>query len=186
MTTRPRFSHVVALYVDPHGPYQALVGDCYDFDRDARTYHGDRPVVAHPPCGPWGRYAHRCRQDRNLAIHAVETVRRVGGVVEHPITSRLWAEMEIPSGDWSNPSRRLDPYGGYTMRLLQINLGHRAIKSTAIYVCGSHRLPAALAACQEHPHPHPVERMGHTERRLTPVAPAYALVLLASWCAETP
>lgn len=42
---------VAALYVDPRGPYPKLVAEWYDAARDARTYEGPLPVVAHPPCG---------------------------------------------------------------------------------------------------------------------------------------
>lgn len=82
---------VVALYVDPRGPYPKLVAEWYDAARDARTYEGPLPVVAHPPCGPWGRLRHLSRHDDPaLAIRAVEQVRAFGGVLEHPAYSRLW------------------------------------------------------------------------------------------------
>jgi hypothetical protein len=49
---------VDALYVDPKGIYPRLLGPehCWDEARDARTYAGPGPVVAHPPCQRWGRY----------------------------------------------------------------------------------------------------------------------------------
>ena len=42
---------VAALYVEPDGPYSNLDGvEVWDEARDARTYAGPHPVVAHPPC----------------------------------------------------------------------------------------------------------------------------------------
>lgn len=42
---------VAALYVEPNGIYFGLPNvDPWDIYRDARTYPGPWPVVAHPPC----------------------------------------------------------------------------------------------------------------------------------------
>ena len=67
-----------ALYIDPaRGPYPALLDPdrCWGVDRDAKLYTGPGPVIAHPPCGPWGRLAHLCtRQDPECGTRAVEQV----------------------------------------------------------------------------------------------------------------
>lgn len=175
---------VAALYVDPDGPYPSLVadGEWYDMARDARTFTGDLPVVAHPPCGPWGKLAWRCKnQDRSTAWHALELVRRNGGILEHPVGSRLFLEAGVPAGEWVNPERQLDAHGGYTIRLPQWDLGHRGHKDTIFYICGR------AAPVQELPHlfkrhggtPHPVQRMGKRERRLTPRAMAWWMCQVA-------
>lgn len=121
---------VVALYVDPLGPYPSLVAEWFDAGRDARTYTGDLPVVAHPPCGPWGILRARCSYpDGGLAPHAVTTVRRVGGVLEHPRGSALWAELGLP-----RPGQLPDAFGGRTIEVEQVRWGHPARKRTWLYL----------------------------------------------------
>ena len=49
---------VSALFVQPGGCYWDVPGvDPWDIARDARTYRGRAPVVAHPPCQLWGAMA---------------------------------------------------------------------------------------------------------------------------------
>jgi hypothetical protein len=55
----PTWPHVAALYVTKGGCYFGLEGvDPWDEARDARTYAGPWPVIAHPPCQRWGRFWH--------------------------------------------------------------------------------------------------------------------------------
>lgn len=50
---------IAALFVDEAGCYADLPGiDVWGASRDARTYDGPYPVVAHPPCQRWGRFWH--------------------------------------------------------------------------------------------------------------------------------
>lgn len=49
---------IAALYVIENGPYYGLPNvDPWPESRDARTYAGPHPVVAHPPCSRWCRLA---------------------------------------------------------------------------------------------------------------------------------
>lgn len=58
---------VAVLWVKPGSHYRTLSGvECFDRERDARTFGGGMPVVAHPPCAQWGRL-------RMLAMKAVQS-----------------------------------------------------------------------------------------------------------------
>jgi len=189
---------VSALYVDPKGPYPELVGidNCWDAERDARLYSGSGPVVAHPPCGPWGTLSHFCtKQDATLGPVAVEQVQRFGGVLEHPAHSRLWRHC----GLWPPGSLFCDSYGGFSVQLDQVRWGHKARKRTWLYVVGIDRRQVGgfppdrepthlltkfrlggfgrvLTACDRLP------KVSKHERHITPPAFARFLVDLASLC----
>jgi hypothetical protein len=124
---------VAVLYVDPRGPYPKMLGvECWDEQRDARLYSGPGPVVAHPPCGPWGRLRHLSRKDDPaLALRAVEQVRAHGGILEHPQHSRLFAHCKLPL-----PGDPPDEHGGYTIEVCQCDWGHVARKRTWLYMVG--------------------------------------------------
>ncbi|WDS36974.1 hypothetical protein [Pseudoxanthomonas sp.] len=107
--------------------------DVYDFERDALTWQGGAPVVAHPPCRAWGSFRGLAKPrdgERDLAFFAVDQVRRFGGVLEHPVASQLWPVAGLPK-----PGAR-DAFGGFTWPILQSAFGHRADKPTLLYVCG--------------------------------------------------
>jgi hypothetical protein len=58
---------VAALLVEADGVYANLPGvDCWDEARDARLYDGPYPVVAHPPCQRWCRFAEGDREGSRL------------------------------------------------------------------------------------------------------------------------
>jgi hypothetical protein len=122
---------VAALYIDPRGPYPRMEGvDCWDAERDARLYDGPHPVVAHPPCGPWGALRHLCRNDDpTLAPRAAEQVREFGGVLEHPAGSLLFRALRLPF-----PGELPDEYGGRTHEVSQVDWGHPARKRTWLYL----------------------------------------------------
>lgn len=107
--------------------------DVFDIDRDARTWQGGCPVVAHPPCRAWGGLRHfaKPRQDeKQLAIFAVSKVREFGGVLEHPANSSLWTAAKLPL-----PGAK-DQFGGWTLPISQYWFGHRAEKKTWLYIVG--------------------------------------------------
>ena len=134
------------LCTRPDSVYRELGADCYDIERDARTYRGELPVVAHPPCRAWASLRHHAKPrvgEKELALFCVDTVRRVGGVLEHPSLSTLWQAAALPRG------LETDPFGGHTLIVDQFWFGHRARKRTALYIVGVcrtriPRIPLAL------------------------------------------
>ena len=126
---------VSVLFARADSVYKSLPGvDVWDADRDALTWPGGTPVVAHPPCRAWGSFAHLAKPrtgERDLALWAICQVRTCGGVLEHPKGSRLWAECGLP-----NPGEAPDEYGGWSLGVTQHWWGHLAEKGTKLYVCG--------------------------------------------------
>jgi hypothetical protein len=136
---------IAALFVATGGVYFGLPGvDPWDIERDARLYAGPYPVVAHPPCERWGRYwsgGPSARERRKLGDDngcfeaALASVRKWGGVIEHPEGSHAWKRYGIPSpprsGGWI---ACID--GGWTCCVEQGHYGHRARKMTWLYAFG--------------------------------------------------
>ena len=125
---------VAVLFARADSNYKQLPGtDVYDIERDARTWAGGCSVIAHPPCRAWGRlrkFAKPRPDEKALALYAVEQVRRYGGVLEHPAGSTLWNAAGLPE-----PGLK-DQFGGWTLPINQNWWGHRAEKSTWLYIVG--------------------------------------------------
>lgn len=134
---------VAVLYCTPSSIYKALAIECFDQYRDARTYRGWLPVVAHPPCRSWARLRHLAKPvpwERDLGIHAVRQVRRCGGVLEHPAGSLLWSALpEFGSYPLPLVGDGVDAFGGQTFSVYQSEFGHVARKHTWLYVVGDVR-----------------------------------------------
>lgn len=125
---------VTVLFARSDSIYYELGCDVWDIERDARLFCGANPVIAHPPCRAWGQLSHLAkprRGERALARLALDWVRRNGGVLEHPIRSRLFVELI----GWQD-SQRFDAWGGWLLPMDQYWAGHPAQKATRLYVCG--------------------------------------------------
>ena len=159
---------IAALYVAKGGAYWNLEGvDPWDEARDARLYAGPWPVVAHPPCSRWcrlaglveARWGHKRGDDGGTFAAALASVRRFGGVLEHPAYSDAWAAHDLPApptgGGWSR-----DMSGGWSCYVEQARYGHPAKKATWLYYVGSA--------------PPPTLRWGHV--------PDGDVKALVSWC----
>jgi hypothetical protein len=125
---------VAALFVRKDSVYKAFRDvDCWDEDRDARNWPGGESIVAHPPCAQWGTLSHMSTNnpaEKELAVRAVKLIRRWGGVLEHPVRSKLWAFLGLPRATVP------DKYGGWTLTVSQKWWGHRAEKQTNLYIVG--------------------------------------------------
>lgn len=160
-------TRVAALFVRRMSVYRRLGCDCYDADRDARTFDLAAPVIAHPPCRAWGLLRHFAKprdDERDLAVWAMWVVRHCGGVLEHPITSRLWGVFGLRAGE-------RDAFGGLLVPVDQSAWGHRARKRTGLYCVGVEIRPRLGGVPTV-----TVERMGSAERERTPVELARELV----------
>jgi len=127
---------VAAIFVRRDSIYKSLPGvNCFDEDRDALTWPGGCPAVMHPPCRTWGTlwaWAKAPAHEHGLALWAVEQLRRWGGVLEHPSTSALWREAQLPL-----PGGLPDEWGGWTLECDQYHWGHLARKRTRLYIVGA-------------------------------------------------
>jgi hypothetical protein len=147
-----RLPMVAALFVQRGGAYYGIPDvDPWDEARDARLYAGPWPVVAHPPCARWGRLAESAfgrrfnlkrGDDGGCFAAAIASVRRWGGVLEHPEASSAWSafgliEPErgvgwVGAGDWL----------GWSCSVEQGHFGHRTRKASWLYAVGPGALPS--------------------------------------------
>ena len=142
---------IAALFVETNGCYFGLPGvDPWDITRDARLYLGDMPVVAHPPCERWGRFAEGSMtkktettgDDGGCFFAALHSVIRCGGVLEHPAHSKAWAAFGIPrppKSGWLHIKEDM-----WTCEVEQGHYGHPARKKTWLFYVGSRRPPELI------------------------------------------
>lgn len=148
---------VAALYVEPGGVYYGLEGvEPWGLpERDARLYAGPWPVVAHPPCQLWVNFAalnfkryggehNRPGNDGGCFAAALAAVRKWGGALEHPASSKAWRTFDL----WPPalpPKWTADPREGHrwewTCEVWQSAYGHRARKRTWLFYCGFNSPP---------------------------------------------
>ncbi len=134
---------IAALYIEKNGCYWDKPGiDPWDKERDARLYSGPWPVVAHPPCERWGRFAkghmtnqvHRIGDDGGCFASALNSLRKWGGVLEHPAHSKAWDAFGIPKPPkfgWLRIS-----YAEWVCEVEQGHYGHKARKKTWLLAVG--------------------------------------------------
>jgi hypothetical protein len=138
---------VAALFVETGGVYFGLPDvDPWDEKRDARKYSGPWPVVTHPPCQLWGNLAcvnfkrwggerNRPGNDGGLFEFALQCVRRFGGVLEHPASSRAWSAHGL-TAPLAMGWQRCLLEDAWVCEVAQSAYGHQARKLTWLYYVG--------------------------------------------------
>lgn len=134
---------IAALFVATNGPYFNLPNvDPWDETRDARRYEGPYPVISHPPCERWGRYwfggpsvkvRRKMGDDGDCFKSALESVRRYGGIIEHPAASHAWKHFGLGRPLAEGWARAADGIGWHC-QVSQGHYGHPAEKKTWLYV----------------------------------------------------
>lgn len=149
---------IAALFVLADGPYPGRPGvDAWPETRDARTYPGPWPVVAHPPCQRWGRFwsggptaaklgrRRKRGDDGDCFAAALAAVERWGGVLEHPADSSAWVAFAVAppprAGGWVSAGLFRS---GRTCHVEQGHYGHRARKPTWLYAVTPGPLPELI------------------------------------------
>jgi hypothetical protein len=147
---------IAALYVQTGGCYYGLPDvDPWDEARDARKYDGPWPAVSHTPCQRWGKMwfgqpltvkrtgIRKVKGDDGGCFdHSLKTVRKFGGVIEHPWGSHAWAHFGLNKPPRSGGWIAADFFGGWTCCVEQGRYGHYARKPTLLlaYHCDTPEL----------------------------------------------
>jgi hypothetical protein len=146
---------IAALFVEADGCYYGVPQvDPWDKERDARTYTGPDPVVAHPPCQLWGRFAHvnykrwggehnRPGNDGGCFASALASVRKWGGVLEHPAFSDAWKAFGLPRPVHRGWQESEFMSCEWVCEVWQSAYGHKANKRTWLFYRGD-RVPFDL------------------------------------------
>ena len=184
---------IAALFARSDSIYKTMPGvDVWDIDRDALKWPGGCPVIAHPPCRAWGRlraFANPRPGEKDLALWAVDQVRKWGGVLEHPHASSLWPAANLPTPG------RFDNFGGWTLGIHQNAFGHRAEKRTLLYIVGCaprnlppipHGLNYPTHVIQTNRRAGGLPHVSRAEREATPPALADWLCQVARSCQVQP
>lgn len=137
---------VAALFVEAEGCYSKLPDiDIWPKDRDARFYNGPFPVVAHPPCQLWGALAavnyarwggehNKPGNDGGCFASALASVRKFGGVLEHPAKTKAWSTFGLPKPIITGWQHFIDDE--WVCEVWQSAYGHKANKATWLFYCG--------------------------------------------------
>lgn len=165
---------IAALFVATGGCYFGLPDvDPWDEKRDARLYPGPDPVVAHPPCGPWGIFARQGKTLRKLGDDdgcfesALTSVRLYGGILEHPKLSTAWQRFGLPRPNDTGGWTKVFGDAGWACEVRQGEYGLTYAKPTWLYSFGCNPPPLRWA-CRRSFRRHAFDDLSHRARAATP------------------
>ena len=184
---------IAAIYIEPDGCYANLAGvDAWCEARDARSYAGPYPVVAHPPCQRWGRMDHSGPSapgtqmpgaDGGCFSAPLRALWQFGGVLEHPCDSKAWTHFDLTKpmrhAGWVQTPGPLYKIAGidpdlrrhghwWTCYVEQGHYAHTSRKPTWLLTCGITRdkLPELdWTKGAKRLHPVALERYGYAKAR---------------------
>lgn len=126
--------NIPVLFTSSHSNYNLFdCFDTYDLERNAFTYYGRNPVIAHPPCRLFSRlraFSTAHIKEKQCAFFALSQVRMFGGILEHPLSSTLWHNGNF------NLTGKPDIYGGFLRSVDLSWFGFPCQKKTMLYFVG--------------------------------------------------
>lgn len=170
---------IAALYVDAGGTYAGLPGvDLWDEARDARKYAGPWAIVGHPPCQRWGRYWRgspyavarglndKKKGDDGGCFEAfLDSLRKYGGVGEHPADSAAWDAFELNKPPRCGGWVMADWHGLWTCYVEQGHYGHFSRKPTWLLANGCDLPQLRWGKAARRLDPADVEKYGYAKAR---------------------
>lgn len=166
---------IAALFVETDGCYFNQPDIIpWDITWDARKYDGPYPVIAHPPCERWGRFWHGSTRlphqyekgaDDGCFASALESVRKYGGVLEHPKDSHAWEWHGLQRPPFTGGWMEADDVGGMTCCVYQGHYGHFSGKATWLYAVGTSTPKLHWGKCEQRLHPVALARHGYEKAR---------------------
>lgn len=125
---------IPVLFTQENSNYNKFeIFDCYDLQRNALSFSGRIPVIAHPPCRKFSKLRGLSTapiSEKKLAFFALSKVRQFGGILEHPRSSTLWLNGNF------NLDGYVDSYGRFLRSVDLSWFGFPARKNTMLYFCG--------------------------------------------------
>lgn len=166
---------IAVLYVQASGCYYGFPDvDPWDETRDARKYAGPHPIVAHPPCQRWGRFAEggthpnsprfEIGADDGCFEAALVAVRKWGGVIEHPCDSKAWAWFGLNKPPRTGGWIKADAVG-WTCCVYQGHYGHLAGKPTWLYAVAPNLPELRWGKVEQRIHPVALAKHGYAKAR---------------------